>query len=59
MHIADQFAPREIANGAENFILQALQFQCIGFSCKFPGGTSISNYRFNQGFVEGQFNVNA
>jgi hypothetical protein len=27
MHIADQCAPLEIANGAENLILQALQFQ--------------------------------
>jgi hypothetical protein len=24
---------------------------------QFPGGTSISHYRSNQGFVEGQFNV--
>jgi hypothetical protein len=27
MHIANRYAPRKIANGAENPILQALQFQ--------------------------------
>jgi hypothetical protein len=31
LHVVDQCAPREIANGAENLILQALQFQKIGF----------------------------
>jgi hypothetical protein len=27
MHIANRYAPRKIANGAENPVLQALQFQ--------------------------------
>jgi hypothetical protein len=57
MQIADQCAPREFANCAENLILSALQLQEMSFCRKFPGGTSISHYRHNQGFVEGQFNV--
>jgi hypothetical protein len=56
-HIMDQCAPWEIANAMENFNLHALQFQYIGFCRKFP--TSMSHYRSNQYFVEGQFNVNA
>jgi hypothetical protein len=39
MHIANRCAPWKIANGAENPVLQALQFQQMGFCRKFPGGT--------------------
>jgi hypothetical protein len=40
-------------------VLQALQLQQMSFCRKFPGGTSISHYRPNQGFMEGQFNISA
>jgi hypothetical protein len=43
--------------GAENLILQVLQFQKMDFCHKFPGRASLSHYRSNQGFVESQFNV--
>jgi hypothetical protein len=43
MHNANRCAPRKIANGAENPILQALQFQLVRFCSKFPGGASISH----------------
>jgi hypothetical protein len=36
MHIADRCAPWKRANGAENLVLQALQFQYVGFCRKFP-----------------------
>jgi hypothetical protein len=39
MHISNRCAPWNIANGAENPVLQALQFQQMGFCRKFPGGT--------------------
>jgi hypothetical protein len=51
MHI-DRCAPCKTVNGAKNLNLQTLQFQYIGFCRKFPGGTSVSHYRSNQGFVE-------
>jgi hypothetical protein len=38
---SDQCAPWTLANGAENLVLQALQFQQMGISLKFPGGRSI------------------
>jgi hypothetical protein len=59
MHITDRCAPRKIAGGAENLILQPLQFQYVEFCRKFPGRASISHYGSNQGFVEIQFNVSA
>jgi hypothetical protein len=31
MHIADRYARREIANGAESLLLQALQFQLLAY----------------------------
>jgi hypothetical protein len=34
-------APWKVANGAENIVLQALQFQQVGICRKFPGGGSI------------------
>jgi hypothetical protein len=37
MHIANRCALRKIANGAENFILQSLQFQKVTFCRKVPG----------------------
>jgi hypothetical protein len=37
-HIADRCAPWKISDGAENPVLQALQFQKIGVCRKFPGG---------------------
>jgi hypothetical protein len=51
--------PWEIANGAENPVLQALQFQQMDFCRKFPGGTGISHSRPNESFVKDQFNVSA
>jgi hypothetical protein len=44
-----EMAPRKVANGAENLILQVLQFQKMGFCRKFPGGASIIHYRSNHG----------
>jgi hypothetical protein len=43
----------------ENTVLQTLQFHYMGICLKFPGGTSISHYRPNKNFVEGQFSVSA
>jgi hypothetical protein len=57
--IADRCAPWIIANGAENFVLQALQFYKMDICRKFPGGTNMSFYRSNESFVEDQFNVSA
>jgi hypothetical protein len=59
MHTVDRCTPLKIDNSVENLILQALQFQKMSFCHKVPGGTSISNYRSNQGFVESQFNISA
>jgi hypothetical protein len=44
MKFADRCAPWKIVNSAENRVLQALQFQKIGVSRKFPGGAGISHY---------------
>jgi hypothetical protein len=38
MQIMDRCAPWKLDNGAENLVLQALQFQKIGVCRKFPGG---------------------
>jgi hypothetical protein len=43
MQIADRCAPWKITTDAERPILQALQFQFMGFCRKFPGGTGISH----------------
>jgi hypothetical protein len=42
--IADRCAPWKIANGAENPVLQALQFQEVGVRRKFSGGANLSHY---------------
>jgi hypothetical protein len=44
MQIADQCAPWKIASGAENLVLQVLQFQKVGVCRKFPGWAGISHY---------------
>jgi hypothetical protein len=59
MQFVDQCAPWNIANGAENLVLQVLQFHYMGICHKIPGGAGINHYRPNQGYVEGQFNVSA
>jgi hypothetical protein len=53
MQFSDRCAPWKIASGAENLILQALQFQQMVICRKFPGGRSVSHYGCNEGFVEG------
>jgi hypothetical protein len=59
MNIANRSAPWKIASGTENFVLQSLQFQLLGFCLNFTGGTDISYCRLNEDFVEGQFSVSA
>jgi hypothetical protein len=59
MQFADRRVPWKIVNGAENLVLQALQFQQMGICRKLPGGTNISHYGSNECFVDGQFNVNS
>jgi hypothetical protein len=59
MQFSDPCVPWKIANGAENLVLQALQFQQMDICHKFPGGRSISHYGSNERFVEGKFNVSA
>jgi hypothetical protein len=51
MQFSDQCAPWKIANGAENLVLQALQFQQMGICRKFPDERSISYYESNECFV--------
>jgi hypothetical protein len=41
MQIANRCAPWKISNGAENFVLQALQFQYMVVCCKHTGGASM------------------
>jgi hypothetical protein len=53
MQIAGWNAPWKIASGAENFILQALQFQKMAVRHRLPGGAGMSHYGPNQCFVEG------
>jgi ribosomal protein S19E (S16A) len=53
MEFSDLCAPWKIVNGAENLVLQALQFEQMGICRKFPGGRSISHYGSNDCFVEG------
>jgi hypothetical protein len=36
-----------VPSGAENLVLQGLQFQKLGIYRKFPGGAKISDYWFN------------
>jgi hypothetical protein len=43
VQIANRCAPWKISNGAENFVLQALQFQLMVVCRKLPGGASISH----------------
>jgi hypothetical protein len=59
MQIADLCETWKIANGAENLVLQVLQFHEMDISRKFPGWTGISHYRPNECFVECQFNGSA
>jgi hypothetical protein len=59
MHISNRRVPWKTANVADNPVLQELQFQQMGFFCKFPGGTGISHWRLNESFVEGQINISA
>jgi hypothetical protein len=51
--------PWKTTNGVGNAVLQALQFQKMCFSQKFPGGSDISHCIYNESFVEDQFNVQA
>jgi hypothetical protein len=44
VQLAKRCAPWKFTNGAENFVLQALQFQEVGICRKFPGGASTSHY---------------
>jgi hypothetical protein len=53
MKFVDWYAPWKVASGAENLVLQALQFQKVGICRKFPSGGSISHYETYECFVEG------
>jgi hypothetical protein len=44
MQFSDWCAPWKVANGAENLVLQALQFPQMGICRKFPVVTFISLY---------------
>jgi hypothetical protein len=59
VQIADQCAPWKGASGAENFVLQTLEFHEMFICCKFPGRVSVSHCRPNKYFVEGRYNVSA
>jgi diphthamide synthase subunit DPH2 len=59
VHFANRCAPWKIANGAEYFVLQALQLNLMGIRRKFTGGTSVSHHRSNESFVEDQFNISS
>jgi hypothetical protein len=52
VQIANRYAPWKISNDAENFVLQALQFQYMVVCCKLPGGASLS-HDTPERFVEG------
>jgi hypothetical protein len=52
MQIADRCAPRKIANGADNLVLQTLHFQKMGACYKFPGGEGTSRNWSNECFME-------
>lgn len=49
----------EFANGAENLVLQALQFSLMSIYRKFPGETCVSHYISNEDFMKGQFKLSA
>jgi hypothetical protein len=53
MQIAYRCTLLTIASGAENLVLQALQFQYTSSCPKFPGGAGLSHYGPNECFVEG------
>jgi hypothetical protein len=36
MQFSDRYAAWKVANGSENIVLQALQFQQMAICCKFP-----------------------
>jgi hypothetical protein len=59
LQIANGCAPWKISNGAENFVLQSLQFEYMVVCRKPPGGANISHGTPYECFVEGQFNVSA
>jgi hypothetical protein len=59
VQIANRCAPWKIFSGAENCILQALQFQQMVVCRELSGGASVSHDNPNECFVEGQFNVSA
>jgi hypothetical protein len=47
VQLADQCALWKFTNGAENLVLQELQFQKVDICSKFPGAASISYYLRN------------
>jgi len=53
MQLADWCVPWIVTNDVENLVLQALQFQKIGFCCELPGWAGISHYTLNDCFMEG------
>jgi hypothetical protein len=52
MQIVDWCAPWKIANGVENFVLQALKFQKMSVCCKFLSWAGIIHCGPNECFVE-------
>jgi hypothetical protein len=57
VQIADRYAPLKISNGAENLVLQALQFLKIDVCRKFSGGENISHYWSDQCLMEDNINI--
>jgi len=51
--IVGRHASWKVTNGAENLILQTLQFLNIGVCRKLPGGLDISQHWPREHFVEG------
>jgi hypothetical protein len=47
VHLSDRCALRKFTSGAQNHVLQALQFQKVGVCRKCPGGVSIRHYSSN------------
>jgi hypothetical protein len=59
MHISNWCVLWKFANGAENRVLQWLQFHYMSICREFPDGRGINHYRSNESFTEGQFKASA
>jgi hypothetical protein len=52
VQIEDRCAPWKTSSGVEILAFQALQFEEVGFCCKFSGRASTSHYWSNHCFME-------